>query len=509
MQTLITAPSLILLALCLGPACGDKTDDTAPDTSEADTDSDADADSDADTDADADSDADSDTDTDPNAPPTLGASAGAVLVGDADRDGLGTLVTGRGDLDGDGFDDVLVFAGGVGDSGALYVFAGPIPEELTAAESTASLEGSTILRSVETAVILGDTNSDGFDDFVVGAAHYSMSGLYLGPITGAMDFDEPDALMSWTEDYLHPHTQVFAAGDVDGNGTADIILDDGATVLVMATPLEGEVDADSQAWAVLEPPQPSYYDPCWNELHGHSPLPYERIGVSGAIGDLDGDGFGELVVTNGFWNEQWWEREPSEPCEGYEGVAYVVQGPVSGTIDLASSAITLDGEEGGIIFGDAGPLGDANGDGLADYFVAGGYSDAFIVFGPLTAGGLIGDLPNMARITGDDYLLIDIDGAGDVNGDGLDDLVTGIWDGDAYWEYGAAILLAPFSGTRLVDDAEYLYRGEGENSWAGSSVSAAGDVDADGLMDVLVGAPATEVDGEYLGKAYLFYGADL
>ncbi|MBC8424242.1 FG-GAP repeat protein, partial [bacterium] len=74
---------------------------------------------------------------------------------------------------------------------------------------------------------------------------------------------------------------------------------------------------------------------------------------------------------------------------------------------------------------------------------------------------------------------------------------------------GAAIMLAPFSGTRLIDDAEYLYRGEGENSWAGSSVSSAGDVDADGLADVIIGADNTCVDGEYRGKVYLLYGADL
>ncbi|MBC8423479.1 FG-GAP repeat protein [bacterium] len=155
-------------------------------------------------------------------------------------------------------------------------------------------------------------------------------------------------------------------------------------------------------------------------------------------------------------------------------------------------------------------MGDADGDGLADFFVSGGESNtAFVVLGPVTTSGLIGDLPNVARLIGGDYSAFDRAGTGDVNGDGLGDLVTGIVDRDVDWEYGAAIILAPFSGTMVLDDADYLYRGEGENSWAGSSVSSAGDVDADGLMDVLIGASATQVHSEYRGKAYLFYGADL
>ncbi len=504
--------------MAITTACGEGKDDTAPPEGDADTDSDADSDadsdSDSDADADADSDADSDTDTDPSAPPTLGVSASAVLIGVDERDRLGELVAGQGDLDGDGFDDVLVFAEGVGTTGALFVFGGPFAEEMTASGSTASLEGSTTLGRVETAVIVGDTNNDGFDDFVVGSEKNSRSGLYLGPVTGPMGFDDLDAVVSWSEGYDSTLTRVSAAGDVDGNGTADLILDDDATVLIMTTPLVGVVDGDSQAWATLDPPQPSYYDPCWDMHHSHHHLhyrpTYERDGESGAIGDLDGDGFGEVIVTNRNWNEQWWTRDPSDFCEDFKGIAYVVQGPVSGTIDLASAALALDGEEGGRINGDAGPMGDANGDGVADFFVEGGelYTD-FVVFGPLTTGGFIGDLPNVARITGGDFFSLDIAGAGDVNGDGLDDLVTGVEHRNASWRYGAAIMLAPFSGTRLVDDAEYLYRGEGENSWAGASVSSAGDVDADGLMDVIVGAANTLVDGEFRGKAYLFFGADL
>jgi hypothetical protein len=508
---------LFLVPFILAAAsCGEGKDDTAPPEGDSDTDSDSDSDSDTDADADADSDADadgdsdadSDTDTDPNAPPTLDESASAVLVGEADRDWFGEFVTGGGDLDGDGFDDMLVLATGVGYSGALYVFAGPVSAETTTAEYTAKLEGATLMGSMITVAIPGDTNGDGFDDVVVGADSPAESALYFGPVTGELDFADYDAFMSWDEGY---EFQVFAAGDVDGNGTDDLILDDERTVFVMSTPLEGEVDVESEAWAILEPPRPTEEDPCWVDAHTHWYIEYERDGSSAAVGDLDGDGFGELIVTNDHWNEQWWERDPSEPCASTKGIAYIVQGPISGVIDLETTATVLEGEEDGAIAGDAGPMGDADGDGLADFFVTGGEEGTvFIVFGPLTAGGAIGDLPNVARIvSGSTNLAYDQAGIGDVDGDGLGDFVTGFVDFGADWKYGAAIMLAPFSGTRLIDDAEHLYRGDGELSWAGKSVTAAGDVDADGLMDVIIGSHRAQSEGEYRGQAYLFYGADL
>ena len=507
------SPLALLALIVFAASCGEDKDDTAPPEGDADTDSDADAD--ADSDADADADADCDTDTNSRKPPPL-CMASAVIVGNDDGDSFGAFVAGGGDLDADGFDDVVVWAAGTGGSGTMYVFDGPLPGMLTAAEAAGSLEDGSGFSTPDTAVIVGDTNNDGFDDLVVGEEDRARAELYLGPITGAMSYDEFDALVSWSSGHSF---QVFDGGDVDGNGTGDFILDDEAKVFVMTTPLEGWAFATDEAHAVFEVPHAGEDEPCWKTQyhpHQHHPGTYERSGESAAVGDLDGDGLSEMIVTHGYVNEQWWEKDVSEPCEGYIGLAYLLQGPVSGTIDLASVEITLEGEEEEWLNGAAGPIGDADGDGLADFFVRGSSdhstghrSTIFVVSGPVTAGGFIGDLPNVTRIYSGHYYPFDVNGTGDVNGNGLDDLVTGIVDRDVDWEYGAAIMLAPFSGTRVIDDADYIYRGEGENSWAGSSVSSAGDVDADGLMDVLIGARNTLLDGEDRGKAYLFYGADL
>ena len=254
-------------------ACGDKADDTGPAEGDVDTDVDADtdADSDADTDADSDADADSDTDTDPNAPPTLDSTADAVLVGEESGDGFGTFVAGGGDVDGDGFGDVLVAAPHMESYDSVYLFGGPLYGEVSAEQSDATIDGVHGYSLFDASCsILGDTNQDGFDDLVVGLGmSASDAGLFLGPLTGSLGFDEYDALVSGSGSGW-PAGQgltVTPAGDADSNGTADLLFDDLRAVYLMSTPLEGEVDAENEALAILTPPWPTEMHPCWLDHH--------------------------------------------------------------------------------------------------------------------------------------------------------------------------------------------------------------------------------------------------
>lgn len=84
----------------------------------------------------------------------------------------------------------------------------------------------------------------------------------------------------------------------------------------------------------------------------------------------------------------------------------------------------------------------------------------------------------------------------------------GFADYEEDWECGVAVLLAPFSGAIEADDADHLFRCIEHSDSAGESVSS-GDFDADGLTDLLIGAGAAQFDGDYRGKAYLLYGANL
>ena len=105
----------------------------------------------------------------------------------------------------------------------------------------------------------------------------------------------------------------------------------------------------------------------------------------------------------------------------------------------------------------------------------------------------------------------DVLGAGDVDGDGLDDLCAGSFGnsengnaaGKSYVITGADM---PSDGTRDLTDASYAFVGEAENDWSGLDIGPAGDMDRDGLPDLTIGAMGHSESGkEMAGRAYLFY----
>ena len=95
--------------------------------------------------------------------------------------------------------------------------------------------------------------------------------------------------------------------------------------------------------------------------------------------------------------------------------------------------------------------------------------------------------------------------AGDVNGDGFDDVLVG--DYSAAGSLGAAYLtFGPITGTVDLSSTDAVFEGEATGSWAGFSVSCAGDVNGDGYDDMLVGDPSEDTGGSNAGKGYLLYG---
>jgi hypothetical protein len=528
--------SFALLVLHIGAvSCGGKTDDTSPPEGDADTDVDADTDADSDADSDSDSDADSDSDSDTDADsdsdtdadadtglPLLEEGAGAVLYGEDENDGAGDHFVGGGDINGDGFDDVLMGAGGVDAGPQVYLFYGPLRGEYGMSDADANIEATgAMIGNDDYVVVVGDTNGDGFDDVLTGGQVSEVdAALFLGPLTGSLGVDEA-SLLIYSDN--HSLLGVSGAGDVDGSGTADLLIDD-QVVYIISTPLSGTVEAEDDAYAILAPDLPPGLDP--NDLSSKWPDEYHRRGRSTGVGDLDGDGFDDIVVTNWYWNEAWWERAAAgEPIGQSTGGVWVVHGPFSGTVQLEDTTV-LDSsvESNSYSLGySPRPAGDTNGDGLQDFVVWGGAEDsAFLVLGPATTSGTITEIEGTVTITGETFLPRNyvtagdshttyISGAGNVDADGYADLVVGVEnEGAGGWEGGAALLLGPLSGTVLLDsDARWIWREEVDTDFAGRDVAFGGDMDGDGLGDFLLPAYGAYHDGVRSGEAYVFFGGDL
>jgi hypothetical protein len=281
------------------------------------------------------------------------------------------------------------------------------------------------------------------------------------------------------------------AGDTLGTSSAWSLHPDGSgrTILVSGAP-GASGGAGGIVW--LEAPLDS---------DGVVPLDALGTGIDALgtavrpLGDATSDGFADLLVG----------------APGAAGARGEVALWVGGTDSWSPSEVAFVGIHAGDAVGSALGSGDENGDGSVDIAigipsdVTGGIRGAVLVVeGPLTAAST--DLSAAAaRIEGqtpgsDSGRSVALDG--DVNGDGMDDLVLGAPDEGAG---RVSIFFGPVSGTATTADADLRYDSDGTAYDVGFAVAWAGDTDGDGTDDLLVAAPLGSLNGAVL----LFYGADL
>ena len=414
---------------------------------------------------------------------------------------FGISATTAGDVNGDGYSDVIVGAyyydDGEADEGAAFVYHGgaaglsPTPDWTGQCDQGSARFGE----SVSTA---GDVNGDGYCDVIVGAPYYSngetnegRAFLYLGGASGI------DVSPAWTkegdQEYGIFGRSLCAAGDVNGDGYGDIVIGmpnydegegrEGAAFLFTGSP---SGPAETAGW--------SAEGDKWDS----------RFGCSAAsAGDINGDGFGDIVIgASNYDNGQL-----------REGAAFIFMGSATGP--AMTPSVILDSNQTDSGFGcSVASAGDVNGDGFSDVVVGAvnydnGQSDegaAFLYHGSasglVTAPAWIGesDVP-------DSKYGISAASAGDVNGDGFSDVVVGA-SNYANGQYSeGAIFLYHGSASGLSATASGVIESGWAYSFFGRSVSSAGDVNGDGFSDVIVGQPSYGNGEAEEGAAYLFLGS--
>ena len=440
--------------------------------------------------------------------------ADAILWGENASDLAGYALSWAGDVDGDGLDDLVVAAresdaSGIY-SGSAYLVLGPVSSDLSLVSAHAIFRGETYGDYAGSSVAgVGDVDADGFDDLLIGASGQDAGGgnagvayLLFGPVSGEMDLGLADAALTGEDSGDQAGLAVSAAGDVDRDGYADFMVgsfasDLGGTNAGAAYLVLGPVTADSG----LASAHARLIGEVANDHAGSALAP---------VGDIDGDGVTDLLVG-----------APGGDLGGTDsGAAYLVLGPVTGDLGLGAADTRFIGDASDEAGTAVAGAGDVDGDGLDDLIIGAPGCDASGIDAGaayLMLSDIRGDVALNtadARLLGDtagDAAGTSVTGDADVDGDGFDDLVVGaINDSTSYTSAGAAyLLLGPVSGDHYLSDAAARLLGRSADDLAGSSVALGGDANGDGYGDIVVGAQGEDTAGAAAGAAYLILGGGL
>ncbi len=367
-----------------------------------------------------------------------GSSSGIDLVedwsfyGDATWPAIGAVMDSAGDVNGDGFEDLILGspASNSGlDGGAVLVFHGSATG-LEASVSWEAVGGQPFAGFGGHVAGLGDVNGDGYDDVAVTADGYDDVGcfdcgavfLYYGSATGLASVPDWEYVEPKPGEF--PGWQVASAGDVNGDGYSDLAI--GQPYYESADIQENE----GRVMVFLGSATGPGLLPNWQAQSNMVGL---SLGWAMTSADVNGDGYSDLVAgapTDG--------TIPS--CTGQSVFAY--QGLATGLKKKAIWQKVLKGNCDA--FGATLAAGDVNGDGYDDVIVGaptytGTKAAEGRTWGYLGAATGIGKKSSWdVRANGQEYRLSNGLTTGDLDGDGVDEVVTGSpYDGFPAFETGS------------------------------------------------------------------------
>jgi hypothetical protein len=464
---------------------------------------------------------------------TLDASLRVRILGAAEGHHVGYSLSSAGDINGDGLDDVILSTL-EGKGGAYVVFGRADGGTIDLASITPDQGyhiagigvGDMTGRSVSDA---GDLNGDGFDDIVIGAPGADASGYNAGQVhviyggtTGDIDLASLDPArgitLSGASDYDFTGLWVSDAGDINGDGLDDVVVGSVDGTRGQAFVVYGAAGGlDSLDLGALTPQQGF-------RVTGTSDYTSSGFSVS-AAGDVNGDGLDDIIIGG----------DSARPGNRhYAGESYVIFGQPGGSSDIdlenlaPSQGFRIAGASeydfsGYVVSG----AGDINGDGFSDVFIGAPGTDdgkrAYLIYGSNAPGNL--DLGTIGSYDG--FSIVDSNGdfqarsisiAGDINGDGLDDLIVDASgaDPEGRFEAGASfVVYGRWDSPTEIDLAALTaadgFKIIGAATWdhLGTAVSGAGDVNGDGFADLAVSAfypdPLGRLDA---GETYIIYGGN-
>jgi hypothetical protein len=481
------------------------------------------------------------------------ATQGTVIQGAMAGDQGGYSIASAGDVNGDNITDLLVgayLASPVNRShaGTVYVIYGSRPlsavldlNALTAAQGIViqgAVAGDNAGISVSTA---GDVNGDGLSDLLVGAFGASplnrtvAGAVYLiygsRTFSGVLDLEALTQAQGMVIQGAGAGDEagfsVSGARDVNGDGIADLLI--GAW---HASPLNrAQAGAVYLIYGARSLPPVLDLNTTLTQTQGmviQGPVAGDFAGNSVAnSGDVNGDGLSDLLVGAYF---------ASTMSRSYAGAAYLIYG--SRTLPAVLDLSTITATQGMVLQGATGfdetgnsvaSAGDVNGDGITDLLVGAWQASplrrtnagaVILIYGSKTLPAVL-DLKALTATQGmviqgavaGDYMGISVASAGDVNGDDIPDILVGAYlasplsrsqAGSAYLIYGTRVLPATLDLANFMDTQGRVIQGAMAGDYAGIAVASSGDVNGDGLNDVLVGT--SSVNRSSAGAAYLIYG---